>query len=51
MPFDTALRLGVLAKDIPVESIKPGVIDYTMVTLDDVILGGQNASIMKPHAG
>lgn len=48
MPFETALQLGVLAKDIPVESIKKGVIDYTMVTLDDVILGGQKASIMKP---
>ncbi len=35
MPFDTALRLGVLAKDIPVESIKHGVIDYSMVALDE----------------
>jgi LCP family protein required for cell wall assembly len=48
MPFDTAIRLGVLAKDIPVESIKNGVIDYTMVKLDNVTLGGQNAAIMKP---
>ncbi|HXF86435.1 MAG TPA: LCP family protein [Anaerolineales bacterium] len=48
MPFDTALRLAVLAKDIPVESIKQGVIDYSMVTLDNVVLGGENASIMKP---
>ncbi len=48
MPFNTAIQLGVLARDIPVESIKPGVIDYTMVTLDDVILNGQNANIMKP---
>ncbi len=48
MPFDIAVRLGVLAKDIPVESIKNGVIDYTMVTLDNVTLGGQNAAIMKP---
>ncbi|MBN2115116.1 MAG: LCP family protein [Anaerolineales bacterium] len=48
MPFDTALRLGVLAKDIPVESIKNGVIDFNMVTLHDVTLGGQPASIMKP---
>jgi polyisoprenyl-teichoic acid--peptidoglycan teichoic acid transferase len=48
MPFETALQLGVLARDIPVESIKKGVIDYTMVTLDNVILGGQDASIMKP---
>jgi polyisoprenyl-teichoic acid--peptidoglycan teichoic acid transferase len=48
MPFDTAIRLGVLAKDVPLDSIKHGVIDYTMVTLADVTLGGQPASIMKP---
>jgi LCP family protein required for cell wall assembly len=48
MPFDTALQLGVLAKDIPFESIKRGVIDYSMVSLDNVILGGQDAAIMKP---
>jgi len=48
MPFDTALQLGVLARDIPVESIKQGVIDYSMVSLDNVVLGGQDASIVKP---
>lgn len=48
MAFDTALQLGVLAKDIPIESIEQGVIDYTMVTLDNTTLGGQNASVMKP---
>ena len=48
MPFDTAIRLGVLARDIPIESIKPGVIDYTMVALDNTVLGGENAAIMKP---
>jgi LCP family protein required for cell wall assembly len=48
MSFDTALQLGLLAKDIPVESIKRGVIDYSMVSLDDVVLDGQNANIMKP---
>jgi LCP family protein required for cell wall assembly len=48
MPFDTALQLGVLARDIPVESIKAGGIDYTMVTLDNVVLGGADAAIMKP---
>ena len=42
------LQLGVLARDIPVESIKQGVIDYSMVALDNVVLGGENASIMKP---
>ncbi len=48
MPFDTALQLGVLARDIPIESIEQGVIDYTMVTLNNTTLGGENASVMKP---
>jgi LCP family protein required for cell wall assembly len=48
MPLDIAIRLGVLAKDIPVESIKQGVIDYTMVTLNNTTLGGQSADVMKP---
>jgi LCP family protein required for cell wall assembly len=48
MPFDVALRLGVLAKDIPIESIKRGVIDYSMVALDETTLGAEAASVMKP---
>jgi hypothetical protein len=48
MPFDVALRLGVLAKDIPVSSIQSGVIDYTMVALDDTTINGVNASVVKP---
>ncbi|HEX6034515.1 MAG TPA: LCP family protein [Anaerolineales bacterium] len=48
MPFDVALRLGVLAKDIPVESIQHGVIDYSMVALAETTLGGERASVMKP---
>jgi LCP family protein required for cell wall assembly len=48
MPFDTALQLGVLAREIPIESIEQGVIDYTMVALDSTVLGGENASILKP---
>ena len=48
MPFDVALRLGVLARDIPVESIKQGVIDYSMVGLDNTTLGGADAAVMKP---
>ena len=47
-PFDTALQLGVLARDIPIESIKQGVINYDMVALDNVLLGGENASVLKP---
>ena len=48
MPLDTAIQLAVLARDIPITSIEQGVIDYTMVSLDSVVLGGQDASIMKP---
>jgi hypothetical protein len=48
MPFDVALRLGVLAKDIPLDSIQQGVIDYTMVALDDTTINGVKASIVKP---
>jgi LCP family protein required for cell wall assembly len=48
MPFDTALQLGVLARDIPVTSIQNAVIDYTMVALDNTTLGGQDAAVMKP---
>ncbi len=48
IPFDTAMRLGVLAKDIPLESIKPGVIDFTMVMPATVTLGGLPAEILKP---
>ncbi len=48
MPFDTALRLGVLAKDIPLSSIKQGIIDFTMVVPGTVTLAGQPADILKP---
>ncbi|HEY5728405.1 MAG TPA: LCP family protein [Anaerolineales bacterium] len=48
LSFDDALRLGRLMTQIPVEGIKRGVIDYTMGSLDNVILGGENASVMKP---
>ena len=48
MSFEDALKLAVLGKDISRQSIKSGVIDTTMVTFDNVTLGGENASIMKP---
>ena len=48
LSFDDALKLGVLLSQVPRENIKRGVIDFTMVTLDSVILGGENASIFKP---
>ncbi len=48
LDFDDALKLGVLLSQIPPENIKRGVIDFSMVTLDNVMLAGQNASIFKP---
>jgi len=48
LTFDDALKLGVLLSQVPRDNIKRGVIDYTMVTFDNVILGGQDAAIFKP---
>ena len=48
MTFDEALKLGALMTQIPVENIEQGIIDYTMGSLDNVILGGENASVLKP---
>lgn len=50
MSFEDAIKLAILGKDISRDSIKTGVIDTTMVTFDNVVLGGQPASIMKPIA-
>jgi polyisoprenyl-teichoic acid--peptidoglycan teichoic acid transferase len=48
MTLPDAMKLAVLVRDIPEGKIKNGVIDNSMVTLDSVILGGQNASIIRP---
>jgi LCP family protein required for cell wall assembly len=48
LSFDDALKLGVLLSQVPRDNIKRGVIDYTMVTFDNVILGGADAAIFKP---
>lgn len=50
MAFEDAVKLAVLGKDISPNGIQMGVIDTTMITFDNVVLGGQNASIMKPLA-
>jgi hypothetical protein len=50
MPLEDALKLAVLGRDISRDSIKTGVIDTSMVTFDNTILNGQNASVMKPIA-
>jgi LCP family protein required for cell wall assembly len=48
LTFDDAMRLGALMAQIPPENIKHGIIDYTMGSLNNVTLGGENASILKP---
>ncbi len=48
LTFDDLMKLGVLLQQIPRESIRQGTIDYTMGVMDNVTLGGQNASILKP---
>jgi LCP family protein required for cell wall assembly len=50
MAFEDALKLAVLGKDINFEDVQMGVIDTSMVTLENVVLNGQNASVMKPRA-
>jgi polyisoprenyl-teichoic acid--peptidoglycan teichoic acid transferase len=48
MSLEDAMKLAVLVRDIPRENIRNGVIDNSMVSFGNVILGGQNASVMKP---
>ncbi len=43
-----ALKLAVLARDIPFDQIKQGLIDDHMVNFGNVTLAGQNASILMP---
>ena len=50
MALDDAIKLAMLGKDIDPASIKTGIIDTSMVTFDNTVLGGQAASIMKPIA-
>ena len=46
--LDDALRLGMLAREIPLESIQRGVITYEMVTLHSITLNGVPAEVLKP---
>ena len=43
-----AIKLASLARDIPFNQIKQGVIDDHMVNFGNVTLGGQNAAILMP---
>jgi LCP family protein required for cell wall assembly len=48
MSLADAIKLAVMARDISKENIKNAVIDNSMVTYANVILGGLNASVFKP---
>jgi hypothetical protein len=50
LSFEDALQLAVLGKDISRDSIRTGVIDPQdgMAIFDKTILGGEEASVMKP---
>jgi len=50
LTFDDIMRLAMLAKDIPPENIKTGVIDYSMVQLVDLVVKGEKQSVFKPIA-
>jgi LCP family protein required for cell wall assembly len=45
---DQIMSLAMLAKDIPLESIKRGVINYDMVTLQNVTVKGETQNVFKP---
>jgi hypothetical protein len=49
LSLNDALRLAVLAKDIPLEDINKGVINYTMMQDGFVTLDGQQAAILRPY--
>jgi len=48
LSMQDAVKLAVLARDISTKNIRNAVIDNSMLAYDNVILGGQRASIMKP---
>lgn len=48
MTFQEAVKLAILVRDVPMESIRNGVIDHSMTTFGNTLLGGQNASVLKP---
>ncbi len=49
LPVSDAMRLAVLAKDIPINSIKQGVINYTMMQDGYTNVSGQQLAILRPY--
>ncbi|MFZ5902738.1 MAG: LCP family protein [Chloroflexota bacterium] len=48
LSLEDAIKLAALAKDIPLESIKQGVIDNNMAVFATVTLNGVPASVLRP---
>jgi LCP family protein required for cell wall assembly len=48
LTLEDAIKLAVLMRDVPKDDIHNAVIDTSMIRLDSVVLGGQNASILRP---
>lgn len=48
LSLEDAIKLAILAKDIPLESIQNKVIDNKLTVMDSTTLGGQRASILRP---
>jgi hypothetical protein len=48
MSFEDAVKLAALAKDIPIESIRQGVIDNNMALFANVIVNGVPSSVLRP---
>ncbi len=49
LTLDDVMRLAVLAKDIPLDSIQTGVIDYTMMQDGTYNLNGQELAVLRPY--
>jgi len=47
LSFDQGLRLAALLQQVQRDKIKTGVINYDMVTLSNVVYGGQDAAVFK----
>jgi polyisoprenyl-teichoic acid--peptidoglycan teichoic acid transferase len=48
LSFEDLLKLGMLAKDIPIEGIRQGVIDTTMAIPADTTINGVPANVLRP---
>ena len=48
LALDDAIKLAMLVKDIPKEKIRNEVISNKMIVMDNVMVGGVNASIIRP---